>query len=61
VLRVLSGRTTNGSIETFWDGKDSTGIRVKPEGIQIDVETVSTYGERKASKISQRIWAQGAP
>jgi len=59
VLRVLSGTTTNGFIETFWDGKDSAGTRVKPEAIQIDVETASTDGESKASRISQRVWAQG--
>jgi hypothetical protein len=59
VLRVLTGTTTNGAIETFWDRRDSAGIRVKPEGIQIDVETISADGERKVSRISQRVWAQG--
>lgn len=47
VLRVLTGTTTNGTIETPWDGKDANGVRVNPEAVHIEVETVSTSDDER--------------
>jgi len=41
VLRVLTGATTNGAIETNWDGNDANGTRIR-DSVDIEVETIPT-------------------
>jgi hypothetical protein len=48
VLRVLTGVTTNGVIDTTWDRKDSNGISVLPAAVDFEVETTPADGSAKA-------------
>jgi hypothetical protein len=50
VLRVLTGATTNGAIETNWDGKDANGtdVRASVSWVDIEVETTPTNTESTA-------------
>jgi hypothetical protein len=41
VLRVLTGATTKGAIETNWDGNDANGTRIR-DSVDIEVETIPT-------------------
>jgi len=44
ILRVLTGVTTNGTIDAVWDRKDSNGIGVLPKAVDFKVETTPLDG-----------------
>lgn len=48
VLRVLTGVTTNGTIDAVWDRKDSNGIGVLPSAVDFEVETSPLDGSAKS-------------
>ena len=49
VVRVLTGATANGAIETNWDGNDANGSRVN-ESIDIEVETIPPNDKSKSGE-----------
>ena len=48
ILRVLTGTTTNGTIDATWDRKDSNGISVLPAAVDFEVETTPIDGSAKS-------------
>jgi hypothetical protein len=48
ILRVLTGVTTNGTIDTVWDRKDANGISVLPAAVDFKVETAPIDGSAKS-------------
>lgn len=60
VLRVLTGVTTNGIIETTWDGKDLKGTRIRPEWVDFEIEASPTNRSPRAVE-HRRATLQGRP
>ena len=48
ILRVLTGVTTNGEIDTVWDRKDANGVSVLPAAVDFKVETAPMDGSAKS-------------
>jgi hypothetical protein len=48
ILCVRTGVTTNGIIETTWDGKDLKGTRIRPDWVDFEIEASPVNGSPSA-------------
>ena len=48
ILSVRTGVTTNGIIETTWDGKDLKGTRIRPDWVDFEIEASPANGSPRA-------------